>query len=193
MHKKAAPPKQKGFTLMELMVVVVIIGVLSAVAIPSISKFISRSKESEASHNLASIFRGAQQYYSEEHLNVQTGIVLPARFPPSGLTGGATKWTPTQKPCKVITGSPKYPRNSAQWHVSSDPWNNLKFSIATPHYFRYGYSTNDSTGSAATFTAQAEADLDCDDTLSNFSLSGSVDSNTGEVRRGTIITSNEGE
>lgn len=190
MHKKAASPKQRGFTLMELMVVVVIIGVLSAVAIPSISKFITRSKESEASHNLAAVFRGAQQFFSEERTNLATGIVTPARFPQSGQTTSVV-WMPTQLPCREIVGSPKYARNSARW--ATIPWRDLKFSLATSHYFRYGYSTNDQTGTAATFSAQAEADLNCNTTRSNFTLNGNVVAATGEVQRSAVITTNEGE
>ena len=40
--------KEKGFTLVELMVVVAIIGLLSAVAIPNFQKYQARSKTSEA-------------------------------------------------------------------------------------------------------------------------------------------------
>jgi type IV pilus assembly protein PilA len=47
---------EEGFTLVELMVVVAIIGVLSAVAIPNFKKYQAKSKTSEAKLQLASIY-----------------------------------------------------------------------------------------------------------------------------------------
>lgn len=48
--------KEKGFTLVELMVVVAIIGILSAVAIPNFKKYQAKSKTTEAKMQLASIY-----------------------------------------------------------------------------------------------------------------------------------------
>jgi type IV pilus assembly protein PilA len=56
---------RKGFTLVELMIVVAIIGILAAIAIPNFIRFQARSKQSEAKTNLKAIFSGQKARYGE--------------------------------------------------------------------------------------------------------------------------------
>lgn len=58
--------KKSGFTLIELMVVVGIIGFLSSLAIPAYFKYLAKAKQAEVSINLASL-HSAQQLYFAEH------------------------------------------------------------------------------------------------------------------------------
>ncbi|MDC0711823.1 prepilin-type N-terminal cleavage/methylation domain-containing protein [Stigmatella sp. ncwal1] len=50
--------QQSGFTLIELMIVVAIIGILAAIAIPSFNRFQARARQSEVNVNLKSLFTG---------------------------------------------------------------------------------------------------------------------------------------
>lgn len=56
---------QKGFSLVELMVVVAIIGVLAVIGIPQYQKFMSKARQAEAKTNLNSIFQGEAAFFTE--------------------------------------------------------------------------------------------------------------------------------
>src|SRR2546428_11868524 len=67
---------QKGFTLIELMIVVAIIGILAAIAIPNFLQFQARSKQSEAKANLKAIFTAQKAFYQEkDRFSTLTGEV----------------------------------------------------------------------------------------------------------------------
>ena len=60
--------RQDGFTLVELMVVVAIIGLLSAVAIPNFRKYQAKAKVSEAKLQLSSVYTAETAFYSDYNI-----------------------------------------------------------------------------------------------------------------------------
>lgn len=78
----------KGFSLVELMVVVAIIGILAAVAIPQFSKFQARSRQAEAKAHLSGIYT-AEKSFSAEFGQYYGGLRVIG-YSPDGGTGTST-------------------------------------------------------------------------------------------------------
>jgi type IV pilus assembly protein PilA len=74
--------KQYGFTLIELMIVVAIIGILAAIAIPNFLKFQCKSKQSEAKTNLSGIFTAEKAFFGE--YNTYGSDLISVNWKPDG-------------------------------------------------------------------------------------------------------------
>ena len=74
MISKLRKRTQAGFTLIELMIVVAIIGILAAVAIPAFMKYIKKSKTTEATTHVQKIYLGARTYWMDR--NTQEGAIV---------------------------------------------------------------------------------------------------------------------
>src|SRR5260370_10475509 len=62
------------------MMVVGIIGILAAVAIPAFRKYIRRSKTVEATMNIRKLYDSSVSYYEGEHAAID-GTIVPRQFP----------------------------------------------------------------------------------------------------------------
>ena len=157
-------PRTLGFTLVELMIVVAIIGILAAVAIPSFSRYIKKSRTVEAVQHLSKEWAGSLVYYESDHL-VAGGTVLTKEFP-----GPVAAWESAQE-CGCLTGG-ACPGGSSVWNADS-VWMALSFSFPDPHHYMPGY-TGSGTNTDAQFTAFSKGDTNCNGTISQFIRSGRI-------------------
>ena len=153
-----------GFTLVELMIVVVILGILAAVAIPAFTRYVKRSKTSEATGNISKIYQGEVSYFNQ-----------------SSEQSTASFATATATPTATPTAS-KYPAQPVAF-TAVPGWSAIGFSVDSPLYYQYSAS-----GTETSFIAMAVGDIDGDDTNSTFSRSATL--NSGEIQ-GTQISITE--
>ncbi|MCA9649551.1 MAG: prepilin-type N-terminal cleavage/methylation domain-containing protein [Myxococcales bacterium] len=202
----------RGFTLIELMIVVAILGILAAIAIPALTKYLRRSKTSEARVQLAKVFDAASAYFSEEHVErgaTQTigggaGIsdLAPHRCPhQNGEESGNTQATMTPAlalncndgpggrcvPAEGGGGGAGY-YDMGLW-TNNPVWSGLNFQQEQAHYFHYNFvASNSGTGyGQCQFTAQAFGDLDDDLDYSTWERSGAADVNGVNAAAGLYI------
>ncbi len=150
---------KRAFTLVELMIVVAIIGVLAALAIYGVSRYLKHSKTAEATSNLGAIENGARQQYQRETPFAGDDNKFVHTFCPSaGLTPAAV---PVASKIKTV---------AADWNTAG--WTCLKFNIDSPQFYAYKYESNSATGTDAMYTATANGDLDGNGTMSTFELTG---------------------
>jgi type IV pilus assembly protein PilA len=78
---------QAGFSLIELMIVVAIIGILATIAVPNFQKFQSKSRMTEGKGYLAAIYSGENSFYAEwnQFADCLEGVGVIAATGPSAL------------------------------------------------------------------------------------------------------------
>ncbi len=140
--------KQSAFTLIELMIVVAIIGILAAVAVPAFMKYIRKAKTTEARQFVKKIYTGARSYYMTGPTGKQGSFApIPPQFP-----GPSQPPTPALGTC-CAGGSDSCEPVAANW--TNQTWTALQFSVPDPHYYMYSYSVPQLAGNGANYTATA--------------------------------------
>lgn len=98
---------QSGFTLIELMIVVAVIGILSAIAYPSYTESVLKGKRAQARAAIAELLQQQERYMTQRNCylgfstNTSTGAATPTAPSPSTACGGVTA---SSAPFKTFSG-----------------------------------------------------------------------------------------
>lgn len=139
---------RQGFTLLELMTVVIIVGVLSAVAIPTFSNYIYKSRTSEATEFLGIIRLREESYRSE------FGVYCPT------ISGGAAPNSIDSLKGSNLVPDPSTTKRDPKPFTPTQPW--LQLGARPTNQVRFGY------GVAAGVPADAPRALGWDDATADF-------------------------
>lgn len=131
MSGKKVDNRNRGFTLVELMIVVAIIGILAAVAIPAFSHFIEQSKDAEAAEKVKAIADSAVMYYNTPQIHNNDPFQKTLyRYPG---TGGSSIYVPRSS----IGAGQRVSIPAADY--SQAGWRFLSVDLGATVTFRYSY------------------------------------------------------
>jgi type IV pilus assembly protein PilE len=135
--RKVMKQQDAGFSLIELLAVVAIIGILTAVAVPMYGNYVTRSRLVEAFSGLGAAQTGAEEYWNNNHTYLGFDTATPRRLPPNGNFSFSLDATKTSDSAYVIIANGTGPVSGFTYTIDQ---NGVRATTAAPT--GYGTSTS---------------------------------------------------
>jgi type IV pilus assembly protein PilE len=128
----------KGFTLIEIMIVIALIGILASIAIPYYGDYVTRAKIPDATSNLAAKRVLMEQYFQDNH-SYLSGATCPATVAPDSTLSKYFTFTCSNMNTDTytITATGKSPGTMAGFIYTIDQSNTKTSAIGSPAKSRW--------------------------------------------------------
>ncbi len=177
--------RQKGFTLVELMVVVAIIGLLSAVAVPNFKKYQAKSKMSEAKLQLSAAYTAETAFFSDfniyhtclAYMGYDPSLEVSQRYYAVGFGGdisiNAVAWTSA-----INSG------------LQSAECVNGGTATTNQHYFPAGKAIGSAIAASVNYLASSAIGTQIDTSNMTFTISagGIIEGNKSAADKASLVT-----
>lgn len=194
--RRSAAVVEGGFTLVEVMIVVAIVGVLAALSVTAIRGYIESARTSEAKQNVGQIARAANAAFERDAASSQL------------LNEGALSAVLSQHLCGTAVPVPDTVPTGAKYQPSGRPgedfrsgdprngWQCLRFTVDQPILYQYSYAKGASPvapdnpaacSSGPCYEAAARGDTNADGVMAKFAQTGHVHPSGNAIQLATYL------